>query len=94
MGALLPGRLCRILSLTPVSEREMQQLERSLGKLEGKMELLLDQSHQTLEYLTSMDARVRRLEAWKARAIGLCAGGAAVGAALIEVAWRIAPWIR
>ena len=60
------------------------QYERALGRLEGKVDSILDAISELKDYRNQLDARFAKVESWQTRASGYLAGGAAALAAIFE----------
>lgn len=57
-----------------------------IGRMDGKLDLLLTRHDQHERQLQNLERRIRALEAWKSKAVGwLAAAGAAGGAATAQL---------
>ena len=68
------------------------ELQRSLGRLEGKMDLLLRAYEEDAIWKGKTEGRIRSVEQRMARLLGWSAGVASVIALVWQVALRWVPW--
>lgn len=72
-----------------MTEREEVVLQRALGRLESKVDSILQCLAERARADESLELRVTALERWKDRSMGRIAGAGAVMAAVLGVLWRI-----
>lgn len=57
-----------------MSDETEQQLQRAVGQLEGKMDMLITEVRTANDNNKSLSKRLTRVEAWQARVVGWSAG--------------------